>query len=122
VSKIRRSLKADLQLLGIEPREVQELINQLGPDWDAANEAFQALVRTRRKEAQRVAHPDAGGSVERSQEINAAADALLAGVQIGPPPAPPPATFRMVSFWSAGTSSTSTTSTGSGWFTTKMRF
>jgi len=111
--RAQRNLAEDLALVGIAAAEIDAIAKRCAPDWEAATAEFQKLVKARRKERQREAHPDAGGDLERSQAINAAADGLLAGIRLGPPPQPRVVVFQVG--FSAWTGTGSTTTNGWSW-------
>jgi len=86
----QRNLQQDLQLLGLTEQSLQQTLDRIadGPGcWDKRTGAFRELVRSARKEQLRKWHPDVCQDTraeEQSQEINAAADALLT-LKILPP-------------------------------------
>jgi len=118
---MQRSLEKDLATLELTGR-IQQVVASVPESeegaWKKRTEAFHELVKSSRKTQCRKWHPDVCSdpqAVERTAEINAAADGLLTIKFV--PPQPQPLQVFYFGFggrWSSSTS-TSTTSWGT-WF------
>lgn len=106
------SLQDVLDVLRIEPEDIESVIHSNQPNWDAVNEAFLRMVKDKRKRLAQEIHPDKSGDAEKMKMVNQYADLLIGNVCLGPQPQPRPQYIRVVV-----TNFHNTTSTTHGWVT-----
>lgn len=111
------SLEDVLSTLGIVPSEIEDIVTKHQPNWEAANDAFQAMVKSKRKEMAKKIHPDKGGDAEMMKTVNQYADLLIRNIRLGPRPQPRPQFVRIVvTNFNSSTSTTYGTGTGGFYF------
>ena len=112
-----------LQLHAEDIRLAVQCVPRDTPDiWKARTAAVHRLIKDARKGMLRAVHPDVcrdEGAEEAAKRINWVADELLK-LQVGPPPAPPPARIVFVGVDMATSTSTSSFYTTTHWPTAGM--
>lgn len=124
---MKRNLQTDLATLQLEAEVVDTMLAHVpdGPNaWEMRTGAFHEMVKSARKTQLRKWHPDIckdPQAVERSAEINAAADGLLT-LRLGPPRVMRPVVQQFVVIWQnfGGFWGNSTSSSTGTWTTTGL--